>query len=70
MFTIGCKDDPVVDYHNFMLLDSALTVHGVTHYFNLYERGGHGFAVRRDQGSPQCQQWPTQFLQWLNRLPK
>ena len=68
VFTVGCKDDPVVDYHNFLLLDSALTASHVPHYFELYEQGGHGFAVRRDKGSPQCRRWPEKFMQWLGVL--
>lgn len=68
VFLINCKDDPVVDYHNSILLDSALTAHGVNHKYILYETGKHGFGVSDYFGSPECREWRNEFLEWLKAL--
>ena len=68
VFIINCKDDPVVDYHNSMLLDSALTRKGVEHRYIQYETGKHGFGVSDYYGSPECREWKNEFLKWLQGL--
>lgn len=68
VFIINCKDDPVVDYHNSMLLDSALTCKGVEHRYIQYETGKHGFGVSDYYGSPECREWKNEFLKWLQDL--
>jgi acetyl esterase/lipase len=69
VFLVACKDDPVVDYHNSLLLDSALSAMQIAHRFILYDTGGHGFAVRSDKGTPECHAWKEEFLQWLGSIP-
>lgn len=68
VFLVACKDDPVVDYHNSVLLDSALTAMHIPHRFLLYNTGGHGFGVRTDKGTPECHAWKEEFLKWLQAL--
>lgn len=68
VFLINCKDDPVVDYRNSILLDSALTAHGVNHKYILYNRGKHGFGVSEHYGSPESREWMSEFLKWLQAL--
>ena len=68
VFFINCKDDPVVDWHNSVILDKALTDAGVNHKYILYETGKHGFGVSDIYGSPECRKWRDEFLIWLRGL--
>lgn len=65
VFMINCKDDPVVDWHNSVILDKALTDAGVSHKYILYETGKHGFGVSDIYGSPESRKWRDEFLVWL-----
>ena len=68
VFLINCKDDPVVDWHNSVILDKALTDAGVNHKYILYETGKHGFGVSDVYGSEECRKWRDEFIKWLNEL--
>lgn len=68
VFLVNCKDDPVVDYHNSLLLDSALTANNVSHRYLFYQTGGHGFGASSTKGTPECRQWKDEFLKWLKDL--
>jgi Esterase/lipase len=68
VFIVNCKDDPVVDYQNSELLDSALTAAGVCHRYIQYETGMHGFGVSEVYGSPECRKWKYEFLKWLSEI--
>lgn len=68
VFLINCKDDPVVDYHNSELLDSALTAAGVNHRYIQYERGKHGFGVSEVYGTPESRMWKYEFIKWLSEI--
>lgn len=70
VFLVNCKDDPVVDYRNSVLLDSALTARGVRHTYLQYTTGGHGFGASATKGSAECRQWKDAFLAWLRDLFK
>ena len=70
IFLVNCKDDPIVDYHNSLLLDSALTAKGIKHRYLLYETGGHGFGASEVKGSDESRQWKKEFLSWLKDLYK
>lgn len=65
VFLVNCVDDPVVDYRNSVLLDSALTAVGVRHQYIQYKTGGHGFGVNDTKGSEECRPWKYRFLDWL-----
>ena len=65
VFMINCKDDPVVDWHNSVLLDDALTKAGVEHRYIQYETGRHGFGVSEVYGSEESRKWKYEFLEWL-----
>ena len=52
VFLVNCKDDPIVDYRNSVLLDSALSAQGVTHKYIQYSTGGHGFGASDTKGTP------------------
>ena len=68
VFLVSCEDDPVVDYHNSVLLDSALTANHVEHRYLQYQTGGHGFGVSEQKGTAECRQWKAQFLKWLGEI--
>ena len=68
VFLVNCKDDPVVDYLNSVLLDSALTAQGVPHRYLQYTTGGHGFGASDTKGTAECRQWRSAFLKWLSQL--
>lgn len=68
VFLINCKDDPIVDYRNSELLDSALTARRVNHVYIQYQTGGHGFGASTTKGTAECRQWKDRFLQWLASL--
>ena len=70
VFLINCKDDPIVDYHNSILLDSALTSQKISHQYLLYETGGHGFGASDIKGTPECRQWKEEFIKWINKILK
>ena len=68
VFLVNCIDDPVVEYHNSVLLDSALTAAGVEHTYIQYKTGGHGFGVSDSKGTPECRPWKYRFLEWIDKL--
>lgn len=68
VFLVNCEDDPIVDYRNSILLDSALTANKVSHKYLLYKTGGHGFGASESKGTPECRQWKTEFLEWIKKL--
>lgn len=70
VFLVNCKDDPVVNYRNSELLDSALTAQGVSHRYIQYRTGGHGFGVSKKKGTPECRVWKDEFLKWLEDYGK
>jgi len=65
VFLVNCVDDPVVEYHNSVLLDSALTANKVNHRYIQYKTGGHGFGASEEKGTAECRQWKNEFLNWI-----
>ena len=65
VFLVNCIDDPIVEYHNSVLLDSALTANHINHRYIQYQTGGHGFGASDEKGTPECRQWKNEFLNWL-----
>ena len=70
VFIINCKDDPVVDWHNSVLLDEALTKAGIDHKYIQYEKGRHGFGVSEVYGTVESRKWKYEFVDWLKGLGK
>jgi pectin acetylesterase len=68
VFLVNCKDDPIVDYRNSMLLDSALTSKNIPHQYLLYETGGHGFGASETKGTAECREWKEAFLNWIKTI--
>lgn len=68
VFLVNCKDDPIVDYHNAELLDSALTAHAIPHQYIQYAQGGHGFGASEVKGTPECRGWKDRFIEWFRQL--
>jgi len=63
VYLLNCVDDPIVDYHNSELMDSALTAAGVQHRYVQLPTGGHGFGVGKSDSI-----WLDDLLAWLRRL--
>lgn len=70
VFLINCKDDPIVDFHNSELLDSALTANNILHKYVQYKTGGHGFGVSDKKGTIECRSWKEEFLNWFDKFIK
>lgn len=68
VFLVNCKDDPIVNYHNAELLDSALTQRHVEHRYIQYATGGHGFGATGAKTTAEAIQWKGEFLSWLASL--
>lgn len=68
VFLVNCVDDPVVDYHNSVLLDSALTANHIKHRYVQFQTGGHGFGASDNKGTNECRQWKSIFLKWLKTI--
>ena len=66
VFLLNCVDDPIVDYRNSMLLDSALTAKNVPHLYTQYETGGHGFGANPAKQDQNTRKWQQSFIKWLN----
>ena len=70
VFLMNCIDDPVVEFQNSVLLDSALTGKGIPHLYIQYRTGGHGFGASDTLGTAECRQWRNEFIKWLKKLYK
>lgn len=68
VFLLNCVDDPIVDYHNSELLDSALTAVGIPHLYTQYKEGGHGFGGTKEKQGPETSRWQALFINWLSDL--
>lgn len=68
VFLMNCQDDPIVNYRNSELLDSALTAHHVNHLYIQYKTGGHGFGTTASKTTSEAIQWKSAFLKWLKDL--
>lgn len=68
VFLVNCVDDPIVDYRNSVLLDSAFTAQGVKHVYLQYRTGGHGFGASDTKGTAECRQWKEKFLEWITTI--
>jgi acetyl esterase/lipase len=64
VFLVTAKDDPVVNYHNSVELDKALTNKNIKHEFLLYETGGHGYGMSEERGG-ETAKWNVFFKEWL-----
>ena len=68
VFLLNCLDDPIVDYHNSVLMDSALTAAGVPHRYLQFTTGRHGFGTTANKTSPEAATWLDTFIDWLKQI--
>lgn len=66
VFLVNCCDDSVVDWHNSVLLDEALTDKGISHEYLCFPSGGHGFGLMPTITGTGTPDWGGAFLKWLN----
>lgn len=69
-YLMNCVDDPIVDYRNSELLDSAMTVSGVDHRYVQFKTGGHGFGATPSKTTSEAIAWKEDFLAWLKSIFK
>lgn len=70
VYLMNCTDDPIVDYRNSILLDSALTAAGVNHRYVRYSTGGHGFGANPEKTTREAIAWKEDFINWLRSIFK
>lgn len=68
VFLMNCEDDPVVNPHNSILLDSALTAHNIPHQYEHYKTGGHGYGASASHTTAEAITWKDHFLAWLSDI--
>lgn len=68
VFLMNCKDDPIVDFRNSELLDSALSAKGVNHSYIRYSTGGHGFGANPEKTSQEAIGWKKEFINWFRNI--
>lgn len=69
-YIMNCVDDPIVDYHNSELLDSAMSVMNVPHRYVQFKTGGHGFGATPEKTTSEAIAWKEDFINWLKNLFK
>lgn len=68
VFLLNCVDDPIVDYRNSVLLDSALSANHVPHLYTQFATGGHGFGAYKEKQNEETKQWQSSFIKWLKSI--
>lgn len=68
VFILNCEDDNIVEYHNSVLLDSALNAAHVPHHYVRYATGGHGFGCNPEIMNEETQNWLPEFMAWLHNM--
>lgn len=68
VFVLNCVDDDVVDYHNSVLLDSALSATHVPHHYIQYATGGHGFGADPEKMNEETAAWQAELFTWLHNM--
>ncbi|RMA82660.1 alpha/beta hydrolase [Umboniibacter marinipuniceus] len=67
-FLVHAMDDDVCHYHESTRYLSALTQQGVKAEMHLFQQGGHGFGLgRQEDGS---HQWPALAVEWLRQFSR
>lgn len=69
-YLMNCVDDPIVNYHNSELLDSAMTAMNIPHRYVKFKTGGHGFGATPEKTTTEAISWKEDFINWLNDLFK
>lgn len=64
-FVAQTTDDKASPAEGSMILVSRLLRAGVPTEFHLYQSGGHGYGLRRREGSPGTADWPHRLVEWL-----
>ncbi len=64
-FLVQSIDDDVVPVQNSIVYTLALKKYNIPCELHLYEKGGHGYGLGRNQGSTESS-WPEACEKWLN----
>ena len=68
VFLVNSIDDKVVDYHNSVILDQALSEKGIPHEYYQFPSGGHGFGIKEIEYEGEIFDWKPLFLKWLSKI--
>lgn len=69
-YLMSCVDDPIVNYRNSELLDSAMTAMNVSHRYVRFKTGGHGFGATPEKTTAEAIYWKEDFINWLRNIFK
>lgn len=69
-YLMNCVDDPIVNYRNSELLDSAMSSHNIPHRYMQFKTGGHGFGATPEKTTKEAIVWKEDFLKWLKKIIK
>lgn len=67
-YLMNCVDDPIVNYRNSELLDSAMTALHVPHRYIQFKTGGHGFGATPEKTTGEAIVWKEDFINWLRTI--
>lgn len=70
VFVVNCKDDPIVNYHNAELLDSALTANHVPHRYIQYATGGMALEHHRQKERLNAASGKDEFIRWFREISR
>lgn len=67
VFLMNCIDDPVVDYHNSVILNESMERNGKSNLITYiqYAEGGHGFGADPLKTVGETIKWKERWLDWL-----
>jgi dipeptidyl aminopeptidase/acylaminoacyl peptidase len=65
-FIVHAKDDGAVPIANSENLEKALIAHKVPVKLVVYDKGGHGFGMRK-KGIP-ADNWPEELKSWMKEM--
>lgn len=68
VFLLNCVDDPIVDYHNSVMLNDALVAAHVSVVYTQYPTGGHGFGAESHKQDNNTSGWQELFISWVNEI--
>jgi acetyl esterase/lipase len=72
-YVLACKDDPVVQFENSVLLCQTLEAKKIPYRFAVYDKGGHGFGMLANSYIMKTYHWNEDLAEWLKAqgfLPK
>lgn len=67
-YVLACRDDPVVQFENSVLLCKSLEAKKIPYRFAVYDKGGHGFGMLTNSYIMKTYHWNDDLEQWLSSI--